>query len=167
MSDSKLTLGKATEYKVASLFLDAKCDVYLPAVDDHGVDMLVITPENFNDMQHAFRCETADSELQASAQKAAQMLYYAGQKGILEIQVKSLSTGGLFAAISCPKPRPNYFYLFYVRSLGVYWLIPSTEFVKIASQNSATCKNAYKYSLTLATGKGILRHTEYIIKKEK
>lgn len=99
--------------------------------------------------------------------EVAQELYKAGQSGILEVQVKSLSTGGLFAAISCPNPRPNYFYVFYIRSIETYWLIPSLDFVKIASQNSATCKNAFKYSLTLATGKGELRRSEYIIKRPK
>ena len=132
MPKSKFALGKATEYKVASIFLDADCEVYLPAVDDHGVDMLVIPPKNLNDMLSL-----------------------------------PLSTGGLFAAISCPNPRPNYFYVFYIRSIETYWLIPSLDFVKIASQNSATCKNAFKYSLTLATGKGELRRSEYIIKRPK
>lgn len=154
MPKSKFALGKATEYKVASIFLDADCEVYLPAVDDHGVDMLLIPPKNLNDML-------------SLPPEVAQELYKAGQSGILEVQVKSLSTGGLFAAISCPNPRPNYFYVFYIRSIETYWLIPSLDFVKIASQNSATCKNAFKYSLTLATGKGELRRTEYIIKRPK
>lgn len=154
MPKSKFALGKATEYKVASIFLDADCEVYLPAVDDHGVDMLVIPPKNLNNML-------------SLPPEVAQELYKAGQSGILEVQVKSLSKGGLFAAISCPNPRPNYFYVFYIRSIETYWLIPSPDFVKIASQNSATCKNAFKYSLTLATGKGELRRTEYIIKRPK
>ena len=120
MPKSKFALGKATEYKVASIFLDADCEVYLPAVDDHGVDMLVIPPKNLNDML-------------SLPPEVAQELYKAGQSGILEVQVKSLSTGGLFAAISCPNPRPNYFYVFYIRSIETYWLIPSLDFVKIAS----------------------------------
>ena len=82
MPKSKFALGKATEYKVASIFLDADCEVYLPAVDDHGVDMLVIPPKNLNDML-------------SLPPEVAQELYKAGQSGILEVQVKSLSTGGL------------------------------------------------------------------------
>lgn len=52
MPKSKFALGKATEYKVASIFLDADCEVYLPAVDDHGVDMLVIPPKTLTTCCH-------------------------------------------------------------------------------------------------------------------
>ena len=72
-----------------------------------------------------------------------------------ELQVKSLHEGGLFAAISCPMPKPNYWFVFYVKSHDTLWLINSMDFVQLASQNSPNCKNANKYSISVSTKKGL------------
>lgn len=106
-------------------------EVYLPAVDDHGVDLIVRS----NDAGY-------------------------GNDGFSlgryqEIQVKSLREGGLFAAITCDNPRPEYWFVFHVVQHNAFWLINSMDFVKLASRNSSTCKNTGKYSISLATAKGI------------
>lgn len=44
MNSSQL-IGKSTEMLVASMLLDEGRELYLPAVDDHGVDMIVRTKE--------------------------------------------------------------------------------------------------------------------------
>lgn len=73
-----------------------------------------------------------------------------------EIQVKSLSSGGLFAAISCPNPRANYWYVFHVADIDKMWLINSLDFVKLASQNQKG-KNMGKYSIDLCRKTPALR----------
>ena len=116
--------GASVELLVVSKLLDEQREVYLPVVDDHGVDILVKSKDG--------------------AQAAWQ-----------ELQVKSLHEGGLFAAISCPNPRPNYWFLFYVKAHSTMWHVNSTDFVRLASQNRPDCKNANKYSLSLSTKKGL------------
>ena len=76
--NQSMNLGRASEYLVTSMLLNEFREVYLPAVDDHDVDLLVRTIQDGN--PHQFQ----------------------------EIQIKSISTGGLFAAINCPNPAPNY-----------------------------------------------------------
>lgn len=127
-----MLLGQSVEYKIASMLLGEGREIYLPVVDDHGVDMLV-------------------------AQSQSKTPSYQ------ELQIKSVSKGGLFAAITCNNPRPNYWFVFYVKSIDKIWLINSTVFVQIASQNKQG-KNCGKYSLSLATKGGKIRHHEYVVK---
>lgn len=134
--NKRMLLGKSTEQLVISALLDDEREVYVPVVDDHGVDILV-------------RSKSEDTNFQYQ-----------------EIQVKSLSKGGLFAAITCPRPAPNYWFVFYVKDIDTMWLINSEDFVKIASLN-VTGKNIGKRSLQLAyKGKIRPQHAQYIIKKD-
>lgn len=118
-----MILGKASEHLVASKLLDEEREIYLPLVDDHGVDLIVrtIQPNNSDQFQ--------------------------------EVQIKSLSTGGLFAAITCNNPKPNYWFVFYVKDIDTMWLINSIDFVQLASPNRKG-KNIGKYSLSVAGKKG-------------
>lgn len=132
-------LGRSTEQLVISKFLAEGREVYVPLVDDHGVDLIVVPKES----------KTEEGE----------------SIGYQEIQVKSLSKNGLFAAITCPDPRPNYWFIFYVQNKDTFWLINSMDFVKLASQNSQG-KNVGKYSLGLAsdTKKGPkIKYPEYVV----
>lgn len=122
--NQSMNLGRASEYFVTSKLLNEYREVYLPVVDDHGVDLLVRTIQQDNTHQYQ------------------------------EIQIKSISSGGLFAAISCPQPAPNYWFVFYIKEINTMWLINSMDFVKLASQN-VKGKNIGKYSLSLANKKGI------------
>ncbi len=112
-------LGKSTEMLVTSMLLAENREVYLPAVDDHGVDLIVRTLPN----------QVGKAEFQ-------------------EIQVKSVSTGGLFAAIKCDEPRANYWFVFYIKDIDKMWLINSHDFVKLSSRNSKG-ENIGKYTLDL------------------
>lgn len=128
-------LGLATEHKILSMLLAEGREVYLPTVDDHGVDVLVLS-------------RNAGPE---------------GGRIYQELQIKSLNDGGLFAAISCSNPRPNYWFVFYVKQHDTIWLINSMDFVKEASQN-AQGSNIGKYSISLATSKSISKlRAQYIV----
>ena len=129
-------LGQSTEHKILSMLLAEEREVYLPTVDDHGIDALVLSKSSEDERVYQ------------------------------ELQIKSITNGGLFAAISCPKPRDNYWFVFYVKQHDTLWLINSLDFVKIASQNvnSKNSKNQGKYSLSLATKNSIRKKTsKYII----
>lgn len=133
-----LLLGKSTEMMIASRLLAENREVYLPCVDDHGVDIIVRTKD--------FDKSLPDSDPRS----------YEFQ----EIQVKSVSRGGIFV-FSCT-PRPNYWFVFYNQSSGLTWLIPSEELPTICSINK-TGKNIGKYSLDLkATNKTPIKHKEYV-----
>ena len=121
--NKSLHLGRASEYFVMSKLVYEQREVYYPAVDDHGVDLLVKTKMTTN--SHEYQ----------------------------EIQIKSLSTGGLFAAISFNNPKPNYWFVFYIKDIDKMWLINSIDFVNIASVNTKG-KNIGKYSLSLVNKKG-------------
>jgi len=128
-------LGLSTEHKILSMLLAEGRDVYLPAVDDHGVDALVLSRD---------------------AGPGGGRIYQ-------ELQIKSLTEGGLFAAISCPNPRPNYWFVFYVKRHGTLWLMNSMDFVKEATQNGKG-NNIGKYSIALATKKSISKlRAQYIV----
>lgn len=135
-------LGKSTEMLVTSMLLAENREVYLPAVDDHGVDLIVRSRD----------CEDGNTELQAQAE-------------FQELQVKSLSKGGLFAAIKCDNPRPNYWFVFYIQNIDRMWLINSTDFVKIASRVSKEeAKTFGQYTLDLKpTTKTPVKHAIYSI----
>lgn len=134
-------LGKSTEMLVSSMLLAENRELYLPAVDDHGVDLIVRTTE----------CEP---EAPATSPE-----HYEFQ----EIQVKSLREGGLFAAFKL-EPRPNYWFVFYVKQHNTFWLINSCELAEISSQNRDGCQNPGKWSVSLATSKSLSEaKTKYVV----
>ena len=99
-------LGKATELLVSSLLLKDQRELYQPVVDDHGVDLIV---------------RTIDYNPDAPIEEPS---HYEFQ----EIQVKSVKEGGLFAAINID-PRPNYWFVFYIRDIDKMWLINSMDII--------------------------------------
>lgn len=120
-------LGKATEMRVSSMLLSENRELYLPAVDDHGVDMIVRT----KDFRPGDGTKPEHYEFQ-------------------EVQVKSASDGGLFV-FSC-SPRPNYWFVFYITSLDTMWLINSQDVSALSSIN-VKGKSIGKHSLNLRAGK--------------
>lgn len=135
MANASMLLGASTEHLIVSMLLKEERELYLPAVDDHGVDILV------------------------KSKKHGKVNTYQ------ELQIKSLSKKGLFAAIKCPNPQRNYWFVFYVRQHETIWLINSLEFVKIASVVTKNTNNFGKYSLSLATLKGIRKEMKkYVVK---
>ena len=133
-------LGKSTEMLVTSMLLAENREVYLPTVDDHGVDLIVRTRNGYE--------STEESQNYAVFQ---------------ELQVKSVSTGGLFAAIKCDNPRFNYWFVFYIKDIDRMWLINSLDFVNISSRNTQG-KNIGKYSLDLKPTKSTpIKHSHFVI----
>ena len=133
-------LGKSTEMLVSSMLLAENRELYLPAVDDHGVDMIVRT------MKY-------DKTLPETAPR-----HYEFQ----EIQIKSVSKGGLFAAMKCI-PRPNYWFVFYIRDIDRMWLVNSEDLIRIASINSKGV-NIGKLSFDLKpTSRTPIKQANYLI----
>jgi hypothetical protein len=109
------------------MLLDCGREVYLPAVDDHGVDIIV---------------RTADYDATA--------LGSPNSFEFQELQVKSVSQGGLFAALKCDHPRANYWFVFYIKDIDKMWLINSEQLVKIAScVTKPGSKNLGKFTIDL------------------
>ena len=86
-----MLLGQSVEYKIASMLLGEGREIYLPVVDDHGVDMLVAQSQS-------------------------------GTSSYQELQIKSVSKGGLFAAISCLNPVQTIGSFFMSKVLILYGL---------------------------------------------
>ena len=141
MVNISMMFGRSTKCLVIFKFLGEGREVYVPPVDDHGIDLIVVSKPT-------------------SIDSAALITYQ-------EIQVKSRTEDGLFAAIPCPNPRAHYWFIFYIRDLDTFWLINSEDFVRLASKNLKG-KHVGKYSLHLAsktkTGLKIQsKYKEYIV----
>ena len=100
---------------VSSMLLADNRELYLPVVDDHGVDLIVRT-KNYDPTQPATAPE-----------------HYEFQ----EIQVKSVLEDGLFAALKCDNPRPNYWFVFYIKKHDLMWLINSEDLCQMANVQGA------------------------------
>lgn len=100
-----LALGESTEMLIISRLLDEGREVWLPTVDDHGVDLLVKT----RNVRQGDRTKAENYDFQ-------------------EIQIKSVKEGGLFAAMRI-NPRPNYWFVFYIKNIDKMWLINSVDLV--------------------------------------
>lgn len=124
-------LGKSTEMLIGSMLLAENRETYLPCVDDHGVDMIVRT-KNY---------------IPGDGNQAENYEFQ-------EIQVKSINTGGLFAAMKID-PRPNYWFVFYIKDIDQLWLMNSMDLVNYQQKNAA--KNPgepeYLYASQNKTGK--------------
>ncbi|GHV87932.1 hypothetical protein AGMMS50267_02920 [Spirochaetia bacterium] len=100
--------GKQFEYYVISRMLDANLDVYLPVVDDHGVDAVVKTPDG------------AFQEIQI--------------KGCS--RDKKDGNAALFADINCDKACPNYWFVFYAERLDTLLLLSSKELTRLVKPDT-------------------------------
>ncbi len=120
---NRASFGMRHEYIVIAELLRQGFDVYIPLVDDRQIDCVI-------------RRDTGD---------------------YLDLQIKArsrdsdLGTIGRFAALSVQAPRENYLFIFYVEhpDVDAYWILPSLELVKKASQNKSG-KNKGKYTIDLA-----------------
>ncbi len=92
-------------------------DVYVPLVDDFGIDAVIRKQDNqFIEIQIKARSSTVE-----------------------------LGDTALFAAIDHPEPRRNYYFVFYSERLAIMCIMSSEQFIKEAIQNK-TGKNAGKRS---------------------
>ena len=118
------SFGKSIELIVFDKLLRRGFEVYLPLVDDQEIDCVV-------------RREVS------------------GKPVYLDIQIKARSKeckprgSGSFSYLKVRKPRPNFFYIFYVGHADCYWVMPSTELIKQANKvKTGKHKGEYKIDFT-------------------
>lgn len=123
--------GKRIEYWLIGLLLKDAFDVFVPLVDDDGIDAII---------------RGAD-----------------GRKIDLQIKARSdtvlFGDAALFAALTHPEPRGDYFFLFYAERMRMSWLMSSADFCKVAHQNKKG-KNVGKRSVWL-NGRRSIDQTEH------
>lgn len=105
------------EYFVISKMLEQGLDVYIPLIDDFGIDTVVRKKDG------------TFVELQIKARS----------KDVL------FGDAALFAAIT-HEPRDNYYFVFYSHRMDKTWILSSQEFIDNAVQNK-TGKNKGKRSI--------------------
>ena len=109
--------GKRIEYKLFGQMLMEGHDVYLPLVDDHGVDCVIKKKDG------------TFIEIQIKARSS---------------DVKE-GDAALFAAIP-HEQRPDYFFVFYSERMQMMWIMSSEEFLKESVTNKKG-KNKDKHSI--------------------
>ena len=109
--------GRAVEYAVFSKLLMSGGELFLPVVDDDGIDVLVKRPGDKKFVQVQIKATSLTS-----------------------------NDPGLFAAIS-HSSRPDYWFIFYSEKHDKVWVLSSNEFLKEASVNHPGSKNAGKYTI--------------------
>lgn len=109
--------GKRMEYNIIGKMLMEGLDVYIPLVDDHGVDAIIKKEDG------------TFIEIQIKARSS---------------EVK-LGDAALFAALEHEK-RKNYYFVFYSERLNTTWILSSEEFLNECATN-VNGKNAGKRSI--------------------
>ena len=111
------SFGKRMEYELIGKMLMEKLDVYVPLVDDHGVDCVIKKEDGtFIEIQIKARSEdVADGD------------------------------AALFSAITHDY-RENFYFVFYSRRLEMMWIMSSEEFLNECVTNKKG-KNAGKRSI--------------------
>ncbi|MFT4800268.1 MAG: hypothetical protein ACI93N_000026 [Flavobacteriaceae bacterium] len=109
--------GKRMEYWIVGLMLKEGLDIYMPLVDDFGIDAVIRKPNG------------SFVELQIKARS------------------KDVTFGdaALFAAVT-HEYRDNYYFLFYSERMESMWLMTSEEFIQESNQNK-NGKNKGKRSI--------------------
>ncbi len=109
--------GKRMEYNLVGKMLMEGLDVYLPLVDDHGVDCVIKKEDGtFIEIQIKARSNEV-----------------------------TFGDAGLFAAITHDL-TPNFYFVFYSERLDSMWILSSEEFLQECVTNK-TGKNAGKRSI--------------------
>lgn len=113
----KAGFGKRIEYWIIGKMLKEGLDMYVPLVDDFGIDAVIR------------KSDGTFVEIQIKARS----------KDVL------FGDGALFAAITHEK-RENYFFVFYSERMNLTWVMSSEEFISESTVNK-TGKNAGKRSI--------------------
>ncbi len=109
--------GKRIEYWVAGLMLKEGIDVYMPLIDDNGIDAVIRKPDGtFIEVQVKARSKTV-----------------------------VMGDAALFAALT-HEERENYYFVFYSERLDTFWIMSSKEFIEESNQNK-NGKNIGKRSI--------------------
>ena len=115
--------GRRIEYWIIGKMLKEGLDVYVPLVDDFGVDAVIRKPNG----------TFIEVQIKARSKDVA------------------FGDAALFAAIDFPEHRKNYFFVFYSerldqKGLDCTWILSSEEFIQEAVQNKSG-KNVGKRSI--------------------
>lgn len=109
--------GKRIEFWVGGLMLKEGIDVYMPLIDDNGIDAVVR------------REDGTFVEVQVKARS----------KNVV------MGDAALFAALT-HEYRANYYFVFYSERLDTFWIMSSEEFIEESVQNKSG-KNIGKRSI--------------------
>lgn len=110
--------GRRMEYWLIGQMLREGLDVYVPLVDDFGIDAVIRKQNN----------EFVEVQIKARSRTVQQ------------------GDAALFAAIVHPAVRKNYYFVFYSERLDTMWIMSSEQFVAEAVQNKSG-KNKGKRSI--------------------
>lgn len=110
--------GRRKEYWIIGRMLKEGLDVYVPLVDDFGIDAIIWKRDN------------TFIEVQIKARSSDVIP----------------GDAALFAAIVHPNVRPNYYFVFYSERMDAMWIMSFEEFDKEAVRNK-TGKNIGKRSM--------------------
>lgn len=112
------SFGKRIEYWVIGLLLKQGFDVFVPLVDDDGIDAILRHPNGRKvDLQIKARSSTV-----------------------------GFGDAALFAALVHPEVRQDYYFVFYAERMDMIWLMSSADFIEVSDQNK-TGKNAGRRSV--------------------
>jgi hypothetical protein len=106
------------EYWLIGRMLKEGLDVYVPLVDDFGIDAVIRKSNN----------EFIEVQIKARSSNVVP------------------GDAALFAAIVHPEVRPNYYFVFYSERLDMMWIMSSKEFIAEAVHNKSG-KNTGKRSV--------------------
>jgi len=109
--------GKRIEYWIIGQMLKEGLDVYVPLVDDFGVDAIIRKDDG----------TIFEAQIKARSNDVI------------------MGDAALFAAIP-HEPRKNYYFIFYSERLNTTWIMSSKDFIKEAVQNK-NGKNIGKRSI--------------------
>jgi hypothetical protein len=112
--------GKRMEYWIIGKMIKEGLDVYVPLVDDFGIDAIVRKQDG------------TFLEIQIKARSSS-------------VKVRDAA---LFAAIEHPQLRENYYFVFYSERMDKMWIMSSKDLIEKAAQNK-NGKNKGKRSVWL------------------
>ena len=101
--------GKRIEYWIIGLLLKDGYDVFIPLVDDHGIDAVI----------RGANGKIIDLQIKARSDTVA------------------VGNAALFAGIEHPKKRENYYFLFYSQRMDMIWFMSSKDYIENANQNKS------------------------------
>ena len=102
--------GKRLAFAVVAELLRRGFEVYLPALDEGGIDCILRLEGQAGPCWLEIHIETRPVDVPPTK-------------------------AGLFAGLEVPDPRPDGFFIFYAGLAEVYWVVPSLELVKLARRH--------------------------------
>ena len=103
-----VSFGKRIEFWIIGEMLKEGLDVYIPLVDDMGIDAIV-RKENGSFLEVQIKAKSKNPKQPGNA--------------------------GLFAPIKHDEIRENYFFIFYSEMMDTTWIMSSAEFLKECTTN--------------------------------